>query len=59
MPTDGKGNESGNPFISLTHNSVLCGVTIYYPDQPGDRPPTPFPWSASEKKRNKFLLLVL
>jgi hypothetical protein len=46
MPTGGKGNESGTPFITLLEDSTLHGVTIYYPDQPGDQIPSPFPWFA-------------
>jgi hypothetical protein len=45
MPTGGKGNESGTPFITLLEDSTLHGVTIYYPDQPGDQIPSPFPWT--------------
>eukprot|EP00118_Oscarella_pearsei_P005828 m.26768 g.26768 ORF g.26768 m.26768 type:complete len:456 (+) comp29501_c0_seq3:37-1404(+) len=52
MPTGGKGNESGTPFISLTEDSFLRGVTIYYPRQPGDRLPSPYPWSISMSGNN-------
>ena len=40
----GRDNEESTPFISLTHNSTLKGVTIYYPEQlPDDI--HPYPWT--------------
>ena len=34
----------GTPFINLTHNSTLKGITIYYPEQvPQDI--HPYPWT--------------
>jgi hypothetical protein len=40
----GRDDESAAPFISLTHNSTLKGVTIYYPEQlPTDI--HPYPWT--------------
>lgn len=39
---EGRGQESGSPFITLNANSTLRGVTVYYPEQDGD--PTPYPW---------------
>ncbi len=42
----GAGTTSGAPFISLQGpNSVLDGVTIYYPNQVANNPPTPYPWA--------------
>ncbi|MCU0521676.1 MAG: glycoside hydrolase family 55 protein [Anaerolineae bacterium] len=41
---DGRDDETSTPFISLTHNSTLKGVTIYYPEQlPQDI--HPYPWT--------------
>ncbi|XP_062517478.1 uncharacterized protein LOC134192746 isoform X2 [Corticium candelabrum] len=52
MPTGDKGNENGPPFISMTEDSTLHGVTIYYPNQPGNQVPTPFPWTLSLSGNN-------
>ena len=42
----GAGETSGVPFITLQGpNSVLDGVTIYYPNQVMNNPPTPYPWT--------------
>jgi hypothetical protein len=42
----GAGSTNGNPFITLQgNNSTLEGVTIYYPNQVANNPPTPYPWA--------------
>ena len=39
---------NGSPFITLQgNNSTLEGVTIYYPNQVANNPPTPYPWAVS------------
>ncbi|MGO8930324.1 MAG: glycosyl hydrolase family 28-related protein [Limisphaerales bacterium] len=44
----GAGATNGNPFITLQgNNSTLEGVTIYYPNQVANNPPTPYPWAVS------------
>ena len=44
----GAGATNGNPFITLQgNNSTLEGVTIYYPNQVANNPPTPYPWAIS------------
>lgn len=46
LVTGGAGDENGTPFISMATNSVLKGVTIFYPDQTREKaPPTPYPWT--------------
>lgn len=47
MPRGGRGNESGDPFISLGDDCTLRGVVIYYPDQLPAGPPVPYPWAVS------------
>jgi hypothetical protein len=40
------GNTNGAPFITLQGpNSVLDGVTVFYPNQVQQNPPTPYPWT--------------
>ena len=42
----GASTNSGVPFITLQgDNSTLEGVTIYYPNQVTNNPPTPYPWT--------------
>jgi len=44
MPTEGRGQEDGTPFLSLTSGSGLRGLTIWYPEQFVDQI-TPYPWT--------------
>ncbi|MDR3709256.1 MAG: glycosyl hydrolase family 28-related protein [Capsulimonadaceae bacterium] len=44
LPTAGRGDENGKPFISLATGSGARGVTIYYPDQKIDQV-KPYPWT--------------
>lgn len=43
LAVDGKGDGSGTPFITLSANAVLKGLTIFYPDQKPDHI-VPYPW---------------
>ncbi len=46
LAVENAGNSSGTPFIKLQGpNSVLDGVTIYYPNQVQNNPPTAYPWT--------------
>jgi hypothetical protein len=46
LAVEGAGNTSGVPFLTLVgHNSTLEGVTIFYPNQVLQNPPTPYPWT--------------
>jgi hypothetical protein len=46
LAVGGAGTTSGAPFITLQGpNSVLDGVTVYYPNQVMNNPPTPYPWT--------------
>jgi len=40
---EGRGKEDGEPFIFLHANSVLKGITVFYPEQDA-RKPVPYPW---------------
>jgi len=44
LPTAGRGQEKGTPFITLAPNSGARGLTIVYPDQKIDTI-TPYPWT--------------
>jgi hypothetical protein len=46
LAVEGAGAISNTPFITLQgDNSTLEGVTIYYPNQVANNPPTPYPWT--------------
>jgi hypothetical protein len=46
LAVEGNGSTSGVPFITLTGpNSTLEGVTIFYPSQVLNNPPTQYPWT--------------
>jgi hypothetical protein len=43
LAVEGEGSEEGTPFITLNANSVLKGITIFYPNQKPDNI-KPYPW---------------
>ena len=43
LAVEGKGKEDGEPFIMLHSNSVLKGVTVFYPEQVKGKI-VPYPW---------------
>ncbi len=45
LVTDGEGNPDGSPFITLMTNSVIKGVTMFYPNQVVANPPKSYPWA--------------
>ncbi|MEI7635234.1 MAG: glycosyl hydrolase family 28-related protein [bacterium] len=45
LAVEGAGQENGAPFITLNPNSVLKGVTIFYPEQKKTNPPIAYPWT--------------
>ncbi len=46
LAVEGAGAPAGTAFITLQGpNSVLDGVTIFYPNQVKTNPPTPYPWT--------------
>lgn len=58
LVTAGRGQENGDPFLSLSTNSTLCGLTIYYPDQVTDEAPVPYPWTIQMRGKNPAVLNV-
>jgi len=47
LPYQGRGSESGSPFITLKEDSTVRGVVVYYPEQVGTQVPVPYPWTFS------------
>ncbi|MHB8971941.1 MAG: glycosyl hydrolase family 28-related protein [Pirellulaceae bacterium] len=43
LAVEGRGQADGEPFVFLHANSVLKGVTIFYPEQDAQKP-VPYPW---------------
>jgi hypothetical protein len=58
LVTEHAGKEDGDPFITLTHNSTLRGVVIYYPNQKTDDVPQPYPWAIQMRGKNPAVLQV-
>lgn len=58
LVTAGRGQENGQPFLSLNSNSTLCGLTIYYPEQVMDNAPVPYPWTVQMRGKNPAVLNV-
>jgi Pectate lyase superfamily protein len=56
--TAGKGNEEGDPFLTLNTNSSLAGLTIYYPEQVTDSAPRPYPWTVAMRGKNPAIFDV-
>jgi hypothetical protein len=58
LVTEGIGSEDGAPFITLTQNSTLKGVVIYYPDQDPGEEPKVYPWTIVMRGKNPAVLSV-
>lgn len=56
LVTEGAGREENPPFITLNTNSTLKGVVLYYPDQPPDDVPRPYPWAIAMRGKNPAVL---
>jgi hypothetical protein len=52
LVTAGKGKEDGEPFLTLTTNSSVAGMTFYYPEQVTDAIPFAFPWTIAMRGKN-------
>jgi Pectate lyase superfamily protein len=48
----GRGSEDGTPFLTLSTNSSVCGLAIYYPEQRTDAEPIPYPWTIAMRGKN-------
>jgi hypothetical protein len=55
----GAGQIEGPPFLTLHQNSMLCGLTIFYPEQKQTHPPVPYPWTVRGIGDNCSLVDVL
>ena len=44
LAVEGEGDHNATPFITLTENNTLAGLTIFYPNQSQDTP-KPYPWT--------------
>lgn len=58
LVTENAGKEDGPAFITLSHNSTLKGVVIYYPQQKVDDVPDPYPWAIALRGKNPAVLAV-
>lgn len=58
LVTGGAASEEGPAFLTLNSNSVLQGVTIYYPDQDPKATPVPYPWAIALRGKNPAVLDV-
>jgi Pectate lyase superfamily protein len=56
--TENEGKEDGPAFVTLTHNSTLRGVVLYYPNQDENGPPKPYPWAIAMRGKNPAVLQV-
>ena len=45
LATEGQGDADGAPFIAMSTNSALSGLTILYPEQVIANPPRAYPWT--------------
>lgn len=48
MPMQGKGDESGEPFIVMESDSGLRGFTVWYPEQ-SNLEPVQYPWTVQSR----------
>ena len=58
LVTAGKGQETGKPFLSLTTNSTVKGLVIYYPEQDPNATPVAYPWAIAMRGKNPAVLDV-
>ena len=58
LVTENAGKEDGAPFITLTQNSALKGVVIFYPDQDPNEEPKAYPWTIVMRGKNPAVISV-
>ena len=56
MPTADKGNEGGEPFLTLSTNATVKGLLIWYPDQTDASDPHPYPWTIAMRGKNPAVI---
>lgn len=49
LAVEGEGSEDGPAFLSLGRNSVLKGITVYYPKQDDPANIRPYPWCIASR----------
>lgn len=59
MPVGGADEPKGPPFITLSRNSTLRGLVIFYPDQTRTNPPVAYPWTVASRDDNCSIIDVL
>jgi len=47
LAVEGAGKPEGPPFLTLKTNSVIKGLTIFYPQQTNTNPPVAYPWTVA------------
>ena len=58
LVTENRGKEDGPAFITLSHNTTLKGVVIYYPEQNPAEEPAPYPYAVAMRGKNPAVLAV-
>lgn len=53
----GKGDADGPPFLTLNENSVLKGLTVFYPEQVRANPPVPYPWTVRGNGKDNIAII--
>jgi Pectate lyase superfamily protein len=56
--TAGRGSEEGTAFLTLSTNSTVAGLSIYYPEQVTDAAPIAYPWTIVMRGKNPAVLDV-
>jgi len=60
LAVEGEGQPDAAPFITIGENSVVKGLTIFYPNQTGAGEPKAYPWTiASSGADNSSIIDVL
>jgi pectate lyase-like protein len=59
LAVEGKGDPDGTPFLSMHWNSMLKGLTIFYPEQIVANPPHAYPWTVRGEGDNITIIDVL
>ena len=58
LAVEGRGKDSGNPFIFLRSDSCVKGITVLYPEQ-DKKNPVPYPWCIGGAGDNCSIIDVL
>jgi hypothetical protein len=58
LATEGAGDESGAPFITLRNNASLKGIVVYYPNQDPDAEPHAYPYAVAMRGKNSAVIDV-